>query len=431
MRQLLLSLFLCSATACGPVQRPCGPSTCTGCCDSSGQCRTGGSTSACGARGAACQVCGGISATCVTGVCSSINPNNGGGISNNGGGTAGTGGGSIGGGNPGGSGGGTSQQGGNISLQWTFNGQGCAALPQVAGVLVTIPGRPLQNNGVFPCTTAGVDGIVLTNFAAGSYAVTVEGFDSSARVLFAATRTEQVLGNVSVALDLQPPGTSGSLRLSWAFPQAARCAQTGDVGSARPVSRVRVTLDSQTPQEFPCLDGSTADNPSAAAVLPLMPGAHTIQLRAFDATGFEFYAASTNFTARTTTTTLPVALQWTVGSLPLRWAFVNQGTTITCAQAQVTNVFMNFRDLQTQRFVYVDANGTPTAGVSVPCTSANAIQGTWFPFFSAATYEVFLQAPIADNSYTYRTSQTTPPALQVSAGVFAQSEAMGQLLTMQ
>ena len=423
MRQLCL-LLLCLA-ACGPVQRPCGPSTCTGCCDASGQCQSGGSTSACGARGSACQVCGGISATCVTGMCSSINPNAGGG-SNTGGGS------NSGGGNTGGgSAGGTTQQHGNLTLRWTFNSQSCALVPQVASVRVTIPGQTLQNNGVFPCTTSGMDGITLLNFAAGSYAVTVEGIDSTNRVLFTATRTVQVLGDVSVTLDLLPPGTSGSLRLSWSFPQAARCAQTGDVGSGRPVSLVRVTLDAQTPQDFTCLDGSTADNASAASVLPLMQGAHSVQLRAFDTTGFEFYAASSTFTASGATMNLPVSLQWTVGSLPLRWAFLNQGATITCAQAQVTSVFVNLKNQQTQRFVYVDANGMPTAGVSVPCTSTNSIQGTLFPFMTAATYEVFLQAPIAGNAYTYRTSQTTPPLLQVSAGVFAQSESMGQLLTMQ
>lgn len=430
MRQLLLLLLLCSATACGPVQRPCGPSTCTGCCDSSGQCQSGGSTSACGARGAACQVCGGISATCVTGVCSSINPNNGGGNSNNGGGNAG--GGSFGGGNTaGGSGGGTSLQRGNMTLLWSFNGQRCALVPQVANVRVTIPGQTLQNNGVYPCTTSGIDGIALLNFAVGSYTVTVEGLDSTGRVLFGATRTVQVLGDVSVALDLLPPNGSASVRLSWAFPMAARCAQTGDVSSGRPVSRVRVTLDSQTPQEFPCLDGSMADTASAAVVVAVMPGAHTVVLRAVDSTGFEFYAASSTFTATMSTMNRPVGLQWTVGSLPVRWAFLNQGTTITCAQAQVANVFVNFRNQQTQRFVYVDANGAATAGAVVPCTSANSIQGTLFPFFSAGTYDVFLQAPITGNAYTYQTSQTTPPALQVSAGVFAQSESMGQLLTMQ
>lgn len=431
MRFVLLSLLFCSVSACGPVQRPCGPSTCSGCCDGSGQCQPGGSTTACGARGAVCQVCGGLSATCVTGICSSINGNTGGGTSNLGGGTTGVGGGNTGGGNTAGSGGGTTQQRGNITLLWTFNGQACALVPQVANVRVTIPGQTLQNGGVFPCTTSGSDGITLLNFAAGSYSVTVEGLDSTARVLFTATRSVQVFGNVSLALDLQPPGTSGTVRLSWTFPQAARCAQTGDVASGRTVARVRVTLDAQSPQEFPCLDGSTADAAPAGVVLPVMPGPHTLQLRALDSTGFEFYAASSSFTATTTALTLPVSLQWTVGSLPVRWAFLNQGATITCAQAQVTSVFVNFRERQTQRFVYVDGTGSPTAGVSVPCTSANSIQGTLFPFFTAATYDVFLQAPITGNAYTYRTSQTTPPALQVSAGVFAQSEAMGQLLTLE
>ncbi|MDP3504060.1 MAG: hypothetical protein Q8S33_27225 [Myxococcales bacterium] len=421
MRLFLFTLLLCTASACGPVQRPCGPSTCTGCCDSSGQCQSGGSTSACGTRGAVCQVCGGSSATCVTGLCSSIGSSGGG--ASFGGGSAG----GVGGNSAGGVGGGTSQPRGHLTLLWTFNGQGCASVPQVTNMRVTIPGLTLENNGVYPCTSAGTDGITLLNFVLGTYAVTVEGLDASGQVLFAATRQVVVNADVSLAIDLP----AGSVRLSWSFPQAARCSQTGDAVSGRPVSRVRVTLDSQTPREFPCLDGSTADTPNAAVQLLMMPGAHTLQLRALDTSGFEFYAAATGFTATTSTTNLPVALQWTVGSLPLRWAFLNQGATISCAQAQVSSVFVNFRDTQTQRYIYVDANGAPTAGASVPCVSANAIQGTLFPFIPAANYEVFLQAPVAGNAYPYRTSQATTPVLQVSAGVFAQSEAMGQMLIMQ
>lgn len=360
-------------------------------------------------------------------MCSSINPNTGGG---NVGGGNNLGGGNVGGGNVGGgTAGGTTR--GNMSLRWTLDSQGCALVPQVVNVRVTIPGETLQNNGVFPCSASGIDGITLLNFAAGSYTVTVEALDNTNRVLFGATRTVTVLGDVSVTLDLLPENANGMLRLAWSFPLAVRCAQTGDVGTARPVSRVHVTLDAQTPQDFGCLDGSTADNASAAVVLPIRPGAHTVRLQAFDSTGFEFYAATSTFTATATTMNLPVALQWVVGSLPLRWSFVNQGATITCAQAQVMNVFINLKDQATQRFVYVDGSGAPTAGISVPCTSANAIQGTLFPYLPAASYEVFLQAPISSNTFTYRTSQSQPPVIAVSAGVFAQSEAMGLLLPMQ
>lgn len=44
--------------ACGPVaEKPCGPDTCTGCCDGAGVCQTGVTEATCGAGGNTCAAC--------------------------------------------------------------------------------------------------------------------------------------------------------------------------------------------------------------------------------------------------------------------------------------------------------------------------------------------------------------------------------------
>ncbi|MBL8934678.1 MAG: VCBS repeat-containing protein [Archangium sp.] len=87
-RRWLLVMGL--VAACGPSAKPCGPSTCSGCCDASGACRQTGSSSACGVGGALCQQCSG-SASCAAGVCTSFGAG--------GGSAGGSAGGTVGGGN--------------------------------------------------------------------------------------------------------------------------------------------------------------------------------------------------------------------------------------------------------------------------------------------------------------------------------------------
>lgn len=53
------------AAACPP---PCDRSTCTGCCDSAGECNGGANRNACGRNGTVCQSCG-ASARCQSGMC--------------------------------------------------------------------------------------------------------------------------------------------------------------------------------------------------------------------------------------------------------------------------------------------------------------------------------------------------------------------------
>jgi hypothetical protein len=310
-------------------------------------------------------------------------------------------------------------------------------VPQVTSLRVTIPGAQLQNNGVYPCLTNNVAGITLLNFAPGPYTVTVEGLDASGRALFQGAQTFQVGGgDVTVSVNLTPTAAAtGSALVSWVLPQRLRCSQVGDAATNRTATTAFISIDNAPAQQVPCAQGNQADNPAAAVTIANLSGGvtHTVDLQIVDMTGF-VYLRSVNSLSVVPGGSVAATFQpqWVVGSLPLQWAFFNQGLQITCSQAFVDFVFVNFRNQQTQQWVFVDQSGAATAGQQVPCVSANGLQGTFFPFFSAATYEVAVQAPVRSGSSTYQSGRSgQAPLIQVQPGVFAQSEQMGQVIPLQ
>jgi hypothetical protein len=120
----IVGIALALSPSCGGT-KACGPSTCTGCCDSSGDCQLGASNNACGQLGAACNVCQ-FGQSCSFGTCSGGigqgggsgggNTGGGGGSMGGGGGTTGGGGGTTGGGGgTTGGGGGTTGGGGGTT----------------------------------------------------------------------------------------------------------------------------------------------------------------------------------------------------------------------------------------------------------------------------------------------------------------------------
>lgn len=63
----LVVVVMAMTSACGPTQR-CSPLNCTGCCDTSGMCRSGSESSACGRSGNTCTACS-AGASCSFGTC--------------------------------------------------------------------------------------------------------------------------------------------------------------------------------------------------------------------------------------------------------------------------------------------------------------------------------------------------------------------------
>ncbi len=123
----VVSTFL----ACSPIstQQPCGPTTCTGCCDDKGSCQGGGVNAACGAGGFICDQCG-SDEMCSLGRCSPVTFGGGGGTG------GGTGGGS------GGGGGGTSD--GGLDAGQPDAGFDAGVLDPCAGTLVSCGSRCLD-----------------------------------------------------------------------------------------------------------------------------------------------------------------------------------------------------------------------------------------------------------------------------------------------
>jgi hypothetical protein len=327
---------------------------------------------------------------------------------------------------------------GNITVLWSFNGQNCVFVPQVTSVRVIIPGAALQNNGIFPCLVNNTAGITLFDFRPGPYTVTVEGLDGAGRVIYQGTQQFQVNGDVTVAVNLIPTaGAGGSALITWVLPQNLRCNQVGDAATNRTATTAFISIDNGQPQPVPCSQGNQAENPAAAVTIgPLTGGVtHTIDIQIADQTNFVYLRAVNSLTVipggSVAATFQP---QWVVGSLPIQWTFFNQGLQIACSQAFVDFVFVNFRNQQTQQWVFVDQAGAPIAGQQVPCVSPNNLQGTFFPYLTAATYEVHLQAPVRAGvgNYTYQSGRSGQiPTVQVQPGVFAQSEQMGQVVPLQ
>lgn len=142
---LLLGFSVSSALSCGGA-KPCGPKECPfGCCDATGACQPGSSSSQCGAQGTACTACA-LAQQCNLGICGNFGTSGGPGGGSGGGSGGGTGGGSLGGGTGGGSTGGGVGGGGGVACG-PSNCAGCCR----TGVCVTSPNN--ANN-----TTCGASG---------------------------------------------------------------------------------------------------------------------------------------------------------------------------------------------------------------------------------------------------------------------------------
>lgn len=117
MRAILIVLAVALSAGCSsPPPAQCDAALCAGCCTSAGQCVAGTATDACGANGAACDVCVGSQA-CNAGKCGAAT---GGGAGGGGAAGGGVGGGGVGGGGVGGGG-----SGGGVASTGTF--------PDIAG----------------------------------------------------------------------------------------------------------------------------------------------------------------------------------------------------------------------------------------------------------------------------------------------------------
>jgi hypothetical protein len=201
----------------------------------------------------------------------------------------------------------------------------------------------------------------------------------------------------------KPPPTTGTAALVWTFPQNSaasnpNCDQAG-------IATVKVSIDSGDWISFNCADGQTTSGVSSPT---LSIGTHSIVLSAVNSMGYEYYSKTSSLPVSATASVQQYDLDWSVGGATIHWQITDATatTTLSCAQAGITDVYVNFRD----------GNGDlvyPGAGDKEPCSGLSIV----YSFLKPGTFNVFLQANGAGSS-VFQSSQATPPSITVSAGVF-------------
>ncbi len=290
-------------------------------------------------------------------------------------------GGGSGGGAGGGGGGGKS---GNVVFSWTFGGKTCGQSSSVNSVVIDIPGETLNMNGVYPCLdNTSYPGVTLKNFLPGSYNYSIKAIDSSSTTLFTGSGTFKINGDTRVDIDLTPAGGPNSFAyLGWTFPPLAgaanpTCTQAG-------ITSVKVSIDGAADKTYACSEGvgttPTAQTPYLAS------GSHSIRLSAVDSVGYEYF----RFTGTLTTfagnpVDAAYQLPWSVGGVAVKWSISDSLGAISCAMAGITDMYINFEDLQAH-LVYPSTTSSP--GDKKPCNSS----GVEYPYLKPGIYKVRLTA---------------------------------------
>lgn len=302
----------------------------------------------------------------------------------------------------GGGGGGGGGVRGDVQFNWSFaGGATCSDYPEVAKIRVTIPGQSLMNAGVFNCLVSNYPGIVLTNFAPGTYSYTVDALGYADEQLFTATGTFRVNGSVTVNVDLV--GLGGSSYLRWSLPGYTQgttlsCEQGG-------VTTMVVRIDNAAPISRSCSEGQTI---MGWQTPQLAPGSHTLSLSATDNSGYEyFHFDGTLVVAAGEVRSDTFTMQWSVGTMRLAVRLVNGSVQQSCQQAGVTQVVFHIRD-SAGKYVY--------GNDGAPATCADAANFVDF-FLPPDVYGVYVAA-VGTGNATYETSRTNLPNITVQAGVF-------------
>jgi hypothetical protein len=294
---------------------------------------------------------------------------------------------------------------GDLAFGWSFAGRSCAQSPEIRWVKIEIPGESLANGGYFACSTGGYDGIRLANFAPGYYGYGLEAIGHGGELLFSASGTVRVDGDVSLGVELLPaagPNTYAYLR--WHFPATwesydPSCEQAG-------IDTVEVSIDGAPFLRFRCGEGTL--EPGAQTPM-LAAGRHTVEIVAFDAWGYDWYASSSILD---TYVGMPVAaeyqLQWSVGGTAVSWSLTDGTWAESCYEAGVDLVSVNFQDLQGN----VLFSG---AGWEFGCEEA-----TGYFTLPPGTYRIFVEAT-GPWGELYRSNQASPPTVTVTAGYFPES----------
>ena len=302
------------------------------------------------------------------------------------------------------------QKGGDVTFLWTFGSIGtgrCLDVPDIKSIRISIPGEKLHNGGVYACNTAGTDGIVLHDFLAGNYPYTLEAVDYNGKVVYTASGSFTINGNKTVNVDFTPPGKNQSFAyLSWSFEANTSspnpsCAQAG-------VTHVDVRIDGAVKWTRLTCESGLGSKQVASDYLE--PGEHTIEYMGVNVSGtteLPYYYRSGKVT---TTKSAPVSASFTlreVGGIALRWAFIDGSLGKSCAEAGVSHVLINLRDVKTDALLYGDA------GIKKDCKDPSFIDR----FVPPGDYTVYVRGINSAAATLYSNENSNPPTLTVKGRV--------------
>lgn len=268
---------------------------------------------------------------------------------------------------------------GDVSFRWSFAGAGsghCVDVPDVKSIRISIPGETLPSGGVYPCDTAGVDGIILYDFSPGTYDYALEALSSSGQVLYSGSGSFTVNGSVLVDATLTPRGGENSYAyLSWTFPANGSswnptCTQAGVVS-------VDVSIDGGAWSRLDCTEGW---NDSQVVTPYLTQGSHTLAFIGWSSGGQPYYYATG---AVETRTGAPVAASFqlgAVGGMAIRWELFDGSSYETCAEAGLTGMAINLLNKATGELVFGIAGDTQS------CDGAPII----YSYLAPGDYEVYV-----------------------------------------
>ncbi|MFY2561376.1 hypothetical protein ACN469_27495 [Corallococcus terminator] len=254
---------------------------------------------------------------------------------------------------------------GDATFRWTFGGLRCDEDRDIKGVNITIPGERLANDGQYACQANGFDGIVLHDFAPGIYSFNLEAISYTNEVLYEATGTFRVDGDVTVNIDLAPLGAPPSFAyVNWLFPANSssgnpNCNQAG-------VAFVDARVDGGQWARFDC----TAGHGGNSVKTPYLdPGEHSLELVALDSQQRTMYAHSGRFSTRYgEPTSYTATLRSSSSGAAIRWEFVEGSSTLGCGQAGVTHVEARINGGDWVRFSC--SEGSSGASVTTPTLNA-------------------------------------------------------------
>ncbi|NMO19220.1 hypothetical protein HPC49_16945 [Pyxidicoccus fallax] len=291
---------------------------------------------------------------------------------------------------------------GDVTFRWTFEGFRCDEDRDIAGVNIHIPGERLEKNGEYPCSPNGFDGIVLHDFAPGVYNFTIDGVSWDGDILYTASGTFRVDGDVTVDVDMVTTAPPASFaKVSWLFPpnnvsQSPNCTQAGVVA-------VDVRVDEGDWERIDCARGYGSNRIESP---PLAPGEHTLEFVAVDRDGNPWYYYSDVIITEIGVTTNHTASMWAIGGASIRWDIFVGSTRLSCADARISEVRINFIDVFTGELVY------GLAGDAHGCNDAPVV----YEFLRPGRYEVAMQARSSDGNYS--TPQAERPVIEVKAHQF-------------